>query len=959
MSSTSIILLIDGNSLVHRAFHAITDLTTSQGEQVNAVYGFSMILLNVIKKFEPKYAAVAFDLHAPTFRHVEYKEYKATRPETDAALIPQFDRVREVVRAFNIPIFEIEGYEADDVLGTLARQVHECTHDGSCGLLQSVIVTGDLDALQLVDDNTRVYTSKRQLTDEVIYDANAVKERYGFGPEFVVDYKALRGDPSDNIPGVKGIGEKTATQLILELGHLEEIYEKVAESSVISHQSSVKPRTIELLKEYREDAFLSKHLATIVREVPITLDLPGCELADYDPQAVKQLFQQLEFRSLLAKLPDSNHVASAAEIAGQPAGVGQMSLFSLPGVPVELPPVERPSGSPDCQVTLVRSLDELDDFIKQVNQNKLLVFDTETDSLDTMQAKLVGLALAADQDQGFYLPIGHGSGSNLDWDDCRARLEPLFTDPAIRKVGHNLKFDALILKNHGITVRGLYFDTLLAAYLLHPGLRAYGLKDLAFTELGWEMTRIEELIGSKRQGQISFAEVDPEQAAQYASMDVISTFALYQLFLKRLGETTRHLQQSQPDSNMEQLFFTIEMPLVEVLVDMEFAGIELDEDFLARMSVQLNDEIKVQENEIINIAGHYFNVNSTQQLSKVLFDELGIKKTVKRKTGYATDADSLEKIRDVHPIIERILSYRELVKLQSTYVEALPPLVCPRTHRIHTSFNQAVTATGRLSSSNPNLQNIPVRTELGREIRKAFRAADGCQLLAADYSQVEFRILAHMANDQMMIDAFHAGEDFHTSTAAKIFNVYPEQVTEEQRRSAKTVNFGVIYGQSKYGLAKQLGISQEEAEAFIQAFFSNFPEVAAYLEKTRLEARAKGYVSTLFGRIRQIPEINSPSPMQQQMAERMAINMPIQGTAADIMKIAMIALWKELGVRYSGSQSSPHLLLQVHDEVVVEVPDGLGQDVAALVTQKMEQVYELAVPLKVDVKIGKNWGEME
>ena len=950
MPKQPVFLLIDGNSLMHRAFHAIPPLSNSQGEMLNAVYGFTMILMNVLKRFEPAWVAVTFDLHAPTFRHVEYAEYKAHRPPTDPGLVPQFDRVRDVVQALRIPIFEIEGYEADDVIGTLSRLVPaQAKAFGDTAVPEVLIVTGDLDTLQLVDEHTRVFTSKRKLTDEVIYDRERVIERYGFGPEYVIDYKALRGDPSDNIPGVDGIGEKTATELVLKFGHLEQMYALLESDPA---QMDISEKLKDKLRTQRDQAFLSYRLSTIVCDVPISFDFNTCRFELAQAAEARPLFRELEFRSLvnLVSEPVRADIQPVAASSVPAAPAGQMSLFAIPGTAVPQAPVRQ--DIPETRSKVPSTLEEVTAYVDAIRSSGLVVLDTETTSLDYFAAELVGISFAVKPDEAVYLPFGHQDGPNLDRAAVLALLKPVLEDSAIRKVGHNLKFDMLILKNQGIEVGGCYFDTMLAAYLLHPGLRAYGLKDLAFSELGWEMTRIESLIGIRKSEQVSFGQVPLEQAYPYACADVLATYQLYEIFLGRL-RAGAHPEKSGV-SDLETLFFTLEMPLVPVLTEMEYAGISIDEQFLSRMSVELGEEIKVQENAIIGTAGHFFNVNSPAQLSTVLFTEMGIKKTKRTKTGFSTDADSLEKIREENPIVQNILAYRELAKLKSTYVDALPPLVRPQTGRIHTSYNQAVAATGRLSSSNPNLQNIPTRTPLGNEIRKAFVAAEGHVLLSSDYSQVEFRILAHMAQDAQMIEAFKSGVDFHTSTAARVFNVYPEQVTKEQRSSAKTVNFGILYGQSKYGLSKQLGISQDEAEAFIQAFFQGFPEVGIFLEKIKVEARTKGYVSTLLGRIRQIPEINSPSPMEQQAAERMAVNMPIQGTAADILKIAMIAIHQDLGAQ--GLMSK--MILQVHDELVLEVPDSEIERVQALVGDRMEHACRLQVPLKVDIAFGRSWGAM-
>ncbi len=971
------LFLFDGHSIAHRAFHAIPPLSNSKGESLNAVYGFALILLNILKKYQPEYSIVAYDFKGPTFRHTQYAPYKAHRPETDASLKHQLDRIKDIVAAFNIPMIEKSGFEADDVIGTLSKMAEDQTPD-----VDVYIVTGDNDSLQLVDSRVHVIASRGSAGSDTIYDSAGVKAKYGFGPDFLVDYKALRGDSSDNIPGVRGIGEKTATELILAYGHLEQIYEAVETGNA----ALTKVRIQELLRTQKEQAYLSKHLATIVRNVPITLDLEAARTHDYDEQKALQTLKEMEFSSLIKLLPGHQPSVSVAPVVSpvsQPApkaevqavikstlgtiattGV-QASLFDLPptvgegaGPPLmALPETKTPPISTslsDVALTCIDSLAKLKALMARAEQAGEISLDTETTSLDPYSAQMVGMSFAVEAGAGYYLPLRHFDCSLIDLEQALAIVKPVLENPVIRKIGHHLKFDALILRVAGIELKGYYFDTLLAAYVLHPGLRNYGLKDLAFTELGVRMQEIDELIGKKGKDQRTFDLVPYLEATNYAAADAVMTYRLYNLFRDRLKDVSLRVAETHADTDMEKVFFGLEMPLIEVLVDMEFVGVKLDIRMLEKFSLRLQDDMKVLENQMINVAGYNFNVNSTQQLAKLLFQDLGIRKTKKIKTGYSTDADSLEKIRGEHVVIEYILQYRELAKLRSTYAEALPPLAQGPEQRVHTSYNQFITSTGRLSSTNPNLQNIPIRTELGNEIRKAFIARDGCQLLAADYSQMEFRILAHMSGDQKLIDAFNSGRDFHTATAANIFNVSLDQVTKKQRGIAKTVNFGVIYGQSKYGLSRQLAISSEEAEMFIQNFFSSFPDVSVFLEKIKIEARTKGYVSTLLGRIRQIPEIHSPSVPLQLAAQREAINMPIQGTAADIVKIAMIEIFAAL----RNQKFESKLILQVHDEVVLECPTDELATVAELVRQKMEQAFEMSVPLKVDVEVGRNWGEM-
>lgn len=941
---------------MHRAFHAMPPLSTSQGELINAVYGFTVILLGVLRDLKPSHAVVAFDLPEPTFRHKLYPEYKAHRPETDPDLVGQLGRVKEVVAALQIPLIELAGYEADDVIGTIASQIERN------GVQEILVVTGDKDMFQLVTDKTHVVYSRGKANGEERFDPAGVRSKFGFAPELLIDYKALRGDPSDNIPGVRGVGDKTATALVKSYGMIETLYDKLAADALTDE----KPRTLKLLSEQREQAFLSKKLATIDCAIPLDFQLEASRLTLSADDQVVELFRQLEFRRLVAQVQalvgvgeDTSDIALAPP-ASAPAptegGAQQTSLFGLPGMaPESSEPAVPRSAIVEGETHCVGDMAELPAICQKIRDNELLVFDTETTGLDPLTAELVGISLGAEPGIAYYLPLNHTAGQNLPRQAVLDQLAPLFADTRIRKVAHNFKYDAMILQMAGIEIANYFFDTLLAAYLLHPGLRAYGLKDLAFTELGWQMNTIEELIGPKGKSQKSFAEVTVEQAAPYAGADVLATCALFEIFAKRLEEVAQTQAKGENGGSMDKVFHEIEMPLLPVLVQMELTGIAIDRDFLSNLSDKLGKSLQALEKEIHTQAGETFNINSTQQLSEILFNKLGIRKTKRTKTGLSTDADSLGQIRAEHPIVDFLLQFRELSKLRNTYVDALPPLIHPRTGRVHTSFNQAVTSTGRLSSSNPNLQNIPIRTAQGREIRKAFIAEAGHLLLAADYSQMEFRILSHMAQDETMIAAFRAGTDFHTTTAAGIFDCYPEQVTSEQRRIAKTVNFGVIYGQSKYGLSRQLGISVEEAEQFIQQFFQRFSATAAFLEKIKLEARTKGYVSTLAGRVRHLPELRSKAVPQQLAGERMAINMPIQGTAADIMKIAMIDLHHALQQEKLRSR----LVLQVHDEVVLEVPEAEVEKAAALVRKTLSEAFELSVPLDVEVEVGKNWGEME
>ena len=936
MPTTGRLVLIDGHALLYRAYHALPALVTSQGEPTNAVYGFFSTLLKVIADEKPDYVIVCLD-RGTTFRHERYPEYKAHRAKMPDDLRPQVGRTAEILEALRIPTCTAEGYEADDVIGTLARQA---TVDG----LETLIVTGDSDALQLVDEHVHVLVPGRKYSQPVHYDPDAVRKRYGFDPPRLVDYKALMGDSSDNIPGVTGVGKKTATKLVQQYGSVENVY---------AHLDEVAPeRYRKALAEGRDQALLSKELAAIVTHAPVELELHP--LGDYDRETAIEVFRQLESPSLVRRFLK---IVTPTEPASSPPG--QLSLF-----PDEA--AEQPVAAPTGDYTIVRDEAGLESMLQALGRGPL-AFDTETTSTEPMEAELVGLSLATAGGRAWYIPLQHRDESGellpdqLDWEDVRPRLSPLLSDPEVPKTAHNAKFDILMLSEAGLEVQGVDFDTMIAAHLAtgqaklpEAGTassrrrRSVGLKNLAVLYLATPMRSIEELIG-KGKGQITFDQVSLADAGPYACADADMTYRLRDVLAPLLAE-----------KETRSLFNDVEMPLVKVLKDMEQAGIALDTDFLEEISRTLLKSLQEMEETIYAEAGHPFNVNSTQQLGKVLFDELGLPTDVSRKLksgGYSTAASVLERLqeRTHHPIVEAILRQREIAKLKSTYVDALPLLVNPRTGRVHTSFHQTVTSTGRLSSSNPNLQNIPIRTEEGRKIRYAFVAEPGWVLLSADYSQVELRVLAHLSGDPGLLKAFAHGEDIHASTAATLFGVPQEQVADEQRRVAKTVNFGLMYGMSEYGLAARLGIEHATAAKFIATYFGRYAHVKRYFDQTLERGREQGYVSTILGRRRYIPELNSSNRNVQSAAEREAINMPIQGTAADIIKIAMIRLHRALHERGLRSR----MLLQVHDELVLEAPDEEVDVIVPLVKDCMENAYALDVPLVVDVHTGATWGDLK
>ncbi|MFC1901587.1 DNA polymerase I [Chloroflexota bacterium] len=909
-----LLVLFDGNAIIHRAYHAFgatkyraaTPLTVSKtGEIVSAVYGFALMLLKVLSELEPSHYAIAFDKKGPTFRHRLFDQYKAHRPATPEELVNQMDRVKQLVAAFRIPVFEMDDYEADDVLGTLSRQASQ---EG----INTIIITGDADTMQLVSPRVKVLYPRpgKTFSDTVLYDEAGVSLKYGVGPGHITDLKGLVGDTSDNIPGVSGIGGKTAAKLVQQFGTVEEIYTHIDEVTP--------PKLQELLRQNEAVARQSKELATIITRVPVTLNLDDCRVNQYDRQQVAELFRELEFASLLPKLP-----GAAAD---------------SPSVPVETAP-------PRGDYRIIATAEDLDSLLSRLSAVGSFAFDTETTGLNPLTAQLVGISLSPAEGESYYIPVGHvvlDEVTQLPLEQVIDRLKPLFADNKIGKSAHNAKYDMAVLGEGGVPVHNITFDTMIAAHLL--GESSVGLKALAFSKLGIEMTPISSLIG-KGKKQIPMSEVDIKMAADYACADADMTLRLAILLKDKLRE----------EEELWKLFNEWEMPLVPVLLRMELNGVALDVDTLKEMSKNLGEQVTILERKIYDNVGHEFNINSPKQISNLLFEELMLPKSRKTTLGYSTDAAVLEKLRKAHPVIEPILEYRQLYKLKSTYTDTLVNLVNPQTGRIHTSFSQTQTATGRLSSNNPNMQNIPVRGELGGEIRQAFVAPPGSYLLAGDYSQIDLRALAHLSQDAGLLSAFRHDEDIHAATAAQIFGVEAAQITADMRRLAKTVNFGVIYGMSDYGLEQATELSREEAGRFITAYFEKYPGVRKYLDDTKEQARRDGYVQTLLGRRRFIPDINSSNRQVREAAERMAINMPVQGTSADIIKVAMINLYREMADRRLQSK----MLLQVHDELVFEVPEGEMEVMRKLVPEVMDSAVALTVPLKVDTKVGKNWGEMK
>ena len=882
------LFLIDGNSYCYRAYYAIKELRNSKGQPTNAIYGFVLMLKKLMSSQSPDYMAVAFDLKGPTFRHKKFKEYKIKRKPMPDDLVSQMPLIKDMVRAYNIPIFEKEGFEADDVLATIARKAAKKD-------IEVYIVTGDKDILQLIDENIKVCSTHKE---GLVYDKENVKERFsGLGPESITDFMALAGDQSDNIPGVRGIGEKTAIELIKEFHDIDNLYKNL--DSVKSDSRK------KILADGEESARMSKELAIIDADVPIEVDIESMQMEAPDSKNLLGLFKAFEFRTL------------AKEIAGNDSGIRRKASYE----------------------TIVNK-EEFDKFLKELKKQKEFVLDFETTSPNPLEAVPIGLSFCWKPGSAHYVAL-NGEGVELKY--AFKALKSILEDEKIRKIGQNIKYEKLILSNYGIELKGIYFDTMIASYLLNPSKMNHNLDDLAFEHLDHKMISMSDLVGTGKK-KIGMDQVPLEKVSEYSCEDSDATLRLKEIFEKELF-----------DKELDELFKKIELPLVGVLSEMERHGVKIDARLLKKTSVEIEKELEDLVTSIYKIAGKEFNINSPKQLSQILFVDLQLPVIKKTKTGYSTDVGVLQSLALEHPLPKEILRYRELSKLKSTYVDALPEMVNPRTGRLHTSFNQTVTATGRLSSSNPNLQNIPIKTEQGRLVRKAFIAEKGNLILSCDYSQIELRILAHLSGDEELVSAFEKDKDVHVHTASLIFDVEEKDVSPEQRSTAKTVNFGIVYGISAFGLSRSLQTDPASAQLFIDSYFERYPRVKLYMEDKIEEARDAGYVTTLFNRRRYIPEINTGSVREQQQAERIAINAPIQGSAADLIKIAMIDIHDE--IKKKGLSSI--MTLQVHDELVFEVPEKEMKLMQDLVKTRMEQAVKLAVPVKVSVKYGKNWMEMK
>jgi len=903
---TDRIFLLDGMGLAFRAYFAIRGLTNSKGKPTNAIFGFTRMLLRIIEEHDPKYMAVIFDYPDKTFRDDIYPEYKANRPEAPPEFKSQIPHMDEVIEAFKIPMLRVQGVEADDVLATLAQRAAK---DG----MEAVIVAGDKDLLQVVHDNIKMYDAFKG-DNGTWYDEDAVKERYGVPPKAVVDILALMGDSSDNIPGVRGIGEKTARKLLEKYGDVDNLY---------AHIDDLKGKQKEKLIEDKDKAYLSRELVTIKTDVDVDLNWEDCRVEPPDRERLFELFSQFEFHTLRDEYFDNN-----------------------------------PDDKEELDYQLVLTEDKLEEVIGEMRLNGAFAVDTETTSTAAMEADLVGISLSCRDGTGYYIPVGHtlqamhpeseelelfteDETPGIGLDKTLAMLKPLFEDPFVNKVGHNLKYDLIVLRRAGVDLRGISMDTMVTSYLTDPSRLRHNLSEVSLHYLRRKLIPIADLIGKGAKA-TTFDNVPVDKACIYACEDADMAWRLSEHFRPLLKERA-----------LEDLFDKVELPLLYVLAGMEMAGIAINEDLFQELHKEIEGRLAALEGEIHDLAEGPFSINSPKQLQEVLFTRLGLKPIKKTKTGYSTDVEVLEQLAHEHALPEKILEYRMLDKLRGTYVEALPKLVNKRTGRIHTSFNQAVAATGRLSSSDPNLQNIPVRSEIGKRIREGFIPGKKTyKLISADYSQIELRILAHLAGDENLKQAFFQDADIHRDTASRVFGVAAENVTPDMRRQAKAVNFGVVYGISPFGLGRNLGISQGEAKKFIDAYFKSYPGVRQWIDGILEEAKETGYVTTLLNRRRYVHELNSSDQNVRRQAERVAMNTPVQGSAADIIKLAMVRLdeaLKEWGAR---------MLLQVHDELVVEGPDKHAADIAESMREIMENTISLDVPLKVDVGIGINWAEI-
>ncbi len=879
--------LIDGSAYIYRAYHAVAPLTNSKGLPTNAVFGFANMIRRLINEKQPGYIAVAFDSRGEVFRHDMYKEYKANRPPMPEDLVPQIPYIKSLVQAHNIPMLEEELYEADDIIASLCHAMKVQGHE-------VIIISGDKDLLQLVDDQVHMLDPMKNK----LYTIKEVEEKYNLPPEKLLDYFALVGDSSDNIPGVPGVGPKTADKLINEYGSLEDLYANV--------ESLKKSKMKEKIIDNKEMAYLSRDLIRLKNDVEVSSEIDDFTIPTKNEEALQEIYRELEFSSLLQE------VKSSAKI-----------------------PVDN--------FILINNVEKLTEIAATIEQSDVLVLDTETTSLDPRKAELVGISLCVSLDEAWYIPVGHKNSEGelvpgqISLPELKNFLLPFFCSEKLAKLGHNLKYDYAVIQHClGVRLQAPLLDTMIGAYLIDPGRRSYKLDDLCL-ELDMQLTPFAEVVdGDKRED--CFAYVGLEDACNYSCEDVYGCLALWQLHKQQLEE-----------NDLLELFSQMEMVIMPILAEMERRGVCLDSGTLEELSREFQLKINSLEAHIHELAGETFNINSPKQLGVILFEKLELPYGRKTKTGYSTDVKVLEKLAPRHELPAAILEYRTIAKLQSTYVEKLGALIDEQTGRVYTSFNQTVAATGRLSSSNPNLQNIPIRSEEGNRIRKAFVPAKGMVFLSADYSQIDLRVLAHYSQDSALLEAFRQGHDIHDSTARQIFS-NPMFITPEMRRVAKSINFGIVYGMSSFGLSNQLGLGRKEAQTFIDRYFAHYHGVKNFMENIKEEAREKGYVTTLCKRRRALPDINAKNKNLRDFAERIALNTPIQGTAADIIKLAMIEVERVIAEQSLKAQ----LLLQIHDELVFELPESELEITSNLVRQAMENALALDVPLVVNLEVGNS-----
>jgi DNA polymerase-1 len=929
------LFLLDAYALIFRSYFAFANnpRITSKGLDTSAIFGFTLTLLEVLEKENPTHIAVVFDTSAPTERHEIFPEYKANRDETPEGIKVAVPFIKKLLEAFRIPSLAMDGYEADDVIGTLAKKAEKEGYT-------TFMMTPDKDFGQLVSENIKMYKPSRGGAPAEIWGVKEVCEKFGIdNVDQVVDFLGMKGDAVDNIPGLPGVGDKTASKLILQYGSMENMY---------AHADEIKGKLGEKIRDNKEQGLLSKQLARIITDVPIAFSEKDLTRDPIDQEKLKALFEELEFRTLARRVLNEDLTPGKEPPAKKPGMQegDQMDLFGSGSSDTAPAASSGSSGIRDIANTdhlyqLITHPDECRMLVDSLLKKESVAFDTETTSLDAISAELVGMSFCYAAGKAYYVAVPEEKQAAQGIVDL---FRPFFENEKIEKIGQNLKYDMTVLENYGVAVKGALFDTMLAHYLIQPDMR-HNMDVLAETYLNYRPVSIETLIGKKGKSQRSMRDVEPEKVSEYAGEDADITFQLKQVFAPKLEET-----------EVKDVFADIETPLVPVLADMEYAGVKIDVAGLNEYSATLQAEIDQLQEEITTLAGVAFNIGSPKQLGEVLFDKLKlVEKPKKTKTGqYATGEDILQGLKDKHEIIQKILDFRETGKLKSTYVDALPKLVNEKTGRVHTTFNQTIAATGRLSSTNPNLQNIPIRTEKGRYVRKMFVPRDKEHiLLAADYSQIELRIIAAISQDENMINAFKAGEDIHAATAAKVFGVDLADVTRQQRSNAKAVNFGIIYGQGAFGLAQQTGLSRGEAREVIDQYFQTYPGIRDYMDSQKTYAQKHGYVKTIMGRKRYLKDINSRNAVVRGQAERNAINAPIQGSAADVIKIAMINLHRKMEEQKFASK----MVLQVHDELVFDVLKSEEEKLSALIKSEMESAIDLAVPMVVEVGRGENWLE--